>query len=42
MGARSGLEQWPLGAEPVLASRGRDPDMKLSALEAAPETGLGR
>jgi hypothetical protein len=41
MGARSGLEQWPLGAAPVLVSRGRDPDMKLSALEAQPETGLG-
>ena len=41
MGARSGLEHWPLGAEPVLVSRGRDPDMKLSALEAQPEAGLG-
>jgi hypothetical protein len=41
MGTRSGLEQWPLGAAPVLVSRGRDPDMKLSALEAQPETGLG-
>jgi hypothetical protein len=41
MGARSGLEQWPLGAEPVLVSRGRDPDIKLSALEASPEAGPG-
>jgi hypothetical protein len=41
MGTRRGLEQWPLGAAPVLVSRGRDPDMKLSALEAQPETGLG-
>jgi hypothetical protein len=41
MGARSGLEQWPLGAEPVLVSRGRDPDMKLSALEAPPDAGPG-
>jgi hypothetical protein len=41
MGARSGLEQWPLGAEPVLVSRARDPDIKLSALEAAPEAGPG-
>src|SRR5262249_16928764 len=41
MGARSGLDQWPLGAEPVLVSRGRDPDMKLSALEAPPDAGPG-
>ena len=41
MGARSGLEQWPLGAEPVLISRTRDPDIKLSALEAPPEGGSG-
>ena len=41
MGARSGLEQWPLGAEPVLVSRGRDPDMKLSAFESPPDAGPG-
>jgi Cell Wall Hydrolase len=41
MGVRSGLEQWPLGAEPVLVSRVRDPDIKLSALEASPEGGPG-
>jgi spore germination cell wall hydrolase CwlJ-like protein len=41
MGARSGLEQWPLGAEPVLVSRARDPDMKLSALEGPLESGAG-
>jgi len=41
MGVRSGLEQWPLGAEPVLVSRGSDPDMKLSALEALPDAGPG-
>jgi Cell Wall Hydrolase len=41
MSARSGLEQWPLGAAPVLVSRGRDPDIKLSALEAMPDAGPG-
>lgn len=41
MGARNSLEQWPLGAEPVLVSRARDPDIKLSALEAQPEVGPG-
>jgi Cell Wall Hydrolase len=41
MGARGGLESWPLGAEPVLASRPRDPDIKLSALEGPPDTGPG-
>jgi hypothetical protein len=40
MGAPSGLEQWPLGAEPVLVSHTRDPDMKLSAIEAS-EAGPG-
>jgi cell wall hydrolase len=34
MGARSNLEQWPLGAEPVLVSRGHNADLKLSTLEA--------
>ncbi len=34
MGARSSLEQWPLGAEPVLVSRAHDPDVKLATLEA--------
>jgi spore germination cell wall hydrolase CwlJ-like protein len=41
MGARSGLESWPLGAEPVLVPRPRDPDIKLSALEAPPESDAG-
>jgi spore germination cell wall hydrolase CwlJ-like protein len=41
MGARSGLESWPLGAEPVLASRPHDPDIKLSALETAPQSDAG-
>jgi hypothetical protein len=41
MGARSGLESWPLGAEPVLVSRPRDPDIKLSALEGPPDAGPG-
>ena len=41
MGTRSGLEQWPLGAAPVLVSRGAIRTSKLSALEAQPETGLG-
>jgi len=41
MGARGGLEQWPLGAEPVLVSRARDPDLKLSALEVPLENGPG-
>ena len=40
MGARARLETWPLGAEPVLASPG-DPDVKLSALQAAPDVGPG-
>jgi hypothetical protein len=34
MGARSSLEQWPLGAEPVVVSRAPVPDAKLAALEA--------
>ena len=34
MGARSSLEQWPLGAEPVVVSRAHVPDAKLAALEA--------
>ena len=41
MGARNGLEQWPLGAEPVLVSRAHDPDMKLTALEAPAGAELG-
>src|SRR5262249_33566185 len=41
MGASSGLEQWPLGAEPVLVSRGQDADVKLSALEAPEVVGPG-
>jgi len=41
MGARGGLESWPLGAEPVLVSRSRDPDIKLSALEGLPDAGPG-
>jgi hypothetical protein len=41
MGARGGLESWPLGAEPVLVSRPRDPDIKLSALEDPPDAGPG-
>jgi spore germination cell wall hydrolase CwlJ-like protein len=41
MGARRGLESWPLGAEPVLVSRPRDPDIKLSALEAPPDSDAG-
>jgi Cell Wall Hydrolase len=41
MGARNGLEQWPLGAEPVLVSRARDPDMKLATLEAPAGAELG-
>lgn len=41
MGARSGLESWPLGSEPVLVSRPRDPDIKLSALEAPPDSDAG-
>jgi hypothetical protein len=41
MGARVGLESWPLGAEPVLVSRPSDPDIKLSALESPPDAGPG-
>jgi hypothetical protein len=41
MGTRGGLESWPLGAEPVLVSRPRDPDIKLSALEGQPESDAG-
>jgi hypothetical protein len=41
MGARGGMESWPLGAEPVLVSRPRDPDIKLSALEVPPDAGSG-
>jgi Cell Wall Hydrolase len=41
MGARGGLESWPLGTEPVLVSRPRDPDIKLSALEGPPDAGAG-
>jgi len=33
MGSRVGLEQWAPGAEPILASPGVDPDIKLSALQ---------
>jgi cell wall hydrolase len=41
MGSRSGLQQWPLGAEPVLVSRPVDPDLKLSALEDPADAGPG-
>ncbi len=41
MGAHAGLESWPLGAEPVLVSRPRDPDIKLSALENPSDAGPG-
>jgi hypothetical protein len=41
MGARGGLESWPLGAEPVLVPRSRDPDIKLSALENPSDAGPG-
>jgi hypothetical protein len=41
MGARSSLEQWPLGAEPVLVSRAQGPDVKLAVLEAPPVAGGG-
>jgi hypothetical protein len=41
MGTPGGLESWPLGAEPVLVSRPRDPDIKLSALENPPDVGPG-
>ena len=41
MGEQSGLESWPLGAEPVLVSRAADPDIKLAALEGVPDSGPG-
>jgi Cell Wall Hydrolase len=41
MGSRSGLQQWPLGAEPVLVSPSVDPDIKLSVLEGPPDAGPG-
>jgi spore germination cell wall hydrolase CwlJ-like protein len=41
MGARSGLEQWPLGAAPVVVARTPDPEIKQSALEAPLDPGPG-
>jgi hypothetical protein len=41
MGARSGLEQWPLGAAPVVVARAPDPEIKQSALEAPLDPGPG-
>jgi hypothetical protein len=40
--ARNGLEQWAPGAEPILVSPAVvDPDIKLSALDASAEPGIG-
>ena len=39
--ARSGLEQWAPGAEPVLVSPAVDPEIKLSALEGPADVGAG-
>jgi Cell Wall Hydrolase len=41
MGARGGLEQWPLGAAPVVVARTPDPQIKQSALEAPLDPGPG-
>ncbi len=41
MGARGGLEQWPLGAAPVVIARTPDPEIKQSALEAPLDPGPG-
>jgi Cell Wall Hydrolase len=39
MGERNSLEQWPLGAEPVVVSRARTADDKLATLEAPADAG---
>jgi spore germination cell wall hydrolase CwlJ-like protein len=41
MGARGGLEQWPLGAAPVVVARTPDVEIKQSALEAPLDPGPG-
>ncbi len=41
IGSRGGLERWEPGAEPVLVSPAVDPDIKLSALEAPRNAGIG-
>jgi spore germination cell wall hydrolase CwlJ-like protein len=41
MGARGGLEQWPLGAAPVVVARTPDAEIKQSALEAPLDPGPG-
>jgi Cell Wall Hydrolase len=41
MGAGGGLERWEPGAAPVAVAPSLDPDMKLSALGGAAETGPG-
>jgi spore germination cell wall hydrolase CwlJ-like protein len=41
MGGSSSLEQWPLGAAPVVTARTPDPEIKQSALEAPLDSGPG-